>query len=89
MQVKSRVYNNVLYVVLEGELDEHNADYTRNTLDSLFDRLNFKQVIIDLNELGFMDSTGIGVMIGRYKKLKAKKCANLYLQSEHSRRAYF
>ncbi|MDD4211325.1 MAG: anti-sigma factor antagonist [Clostridia bacterium] len=72
MQVKSRVYNNVLYVVLEGELDEHNADYTRNTLDSLFDRLNFKQVIIDLNELGFMDSTGIGVMIGRYKKLKAK-----------------
>ena len=72
MQVKSRVYNNVLYVVLSGELDEHNADYTRNSLDNLFTKDNFKQVIIDLSELEFMDSTGIGVLLGRYKKLKSK-----------------
>jgi stage II sporulation protein AA (anti-sigma F factor antagonist) len=73
MQVKGRVYNNVLYIVLSGELDEHNSEYTRNTLDEFFNENNFKQVIIDLNELEFMDSTGIGVLIGRYKKLKIKK----------------
>ena len=70
MEVKSRVYNNVLYIVLSGELDEHSAVYTRDTLDNLLSLNNFKEVIIDLSELEFMDSTGIGVLIGRYKKLK-------------------
>ena len=32
---------------------------------------NFNQVIIDLSELEFMDSTGIGVLIGRYKRMKS------------------
>ena len=56
--------------MLIGELDEYSASYTRNYLDDLFKTPNFSQVIIDLSELEFMDSTGIGVLIGRYKKLK-------------------
>ncbi|MGN1208618.1 MAG: anti-sigma factor antagonist [Christensenellales bacterium] len=70
MEIKTRVYKNALYVSLCGELDEHSALYTRETLDNILDKEEFKQVIVDLNELEFMDSTGIGVMIGRYKKLK-------------------
>ncbi len=70
MQIKHRVYNNVLYCMICGELDEHSANYTKETLDELFDKLHFKQIIIDLSELEFMDSTGVGVMIGRYKKMK-------------------
>ena len=38
----------------------------------MFEGEGFNQVIIDLSELDFMDSTGIGVMLGRYKKLKSK-----------------
>lgn len=72
MQVKSKVYNNIMYVVLAGELDEHSADYTRTTLDELFLEDVFTQIIVDLSELDFMDSTGIGVLIGRYKKMKSK-----------------
>lgn len=72
MQVKSRVHNDVLYVLLSGELDEHSASYTRLTLDEMFDKPNFKKIVIDLSELDFMDSTGIGVLIGRYKKMKDK-----------------
>lgn len=41
-------------------------------MDRLLEEGFFKQVIIDLSELEFMDSTGIGVMIGRYKKMKEK-----------------
>lgn len=73
MQIKSRIYNNTLYVILSGELDEHTAIYTRTQLDSLFEKITYSQVIIDLSELNFMDSTGIGVLIGRYKKLKGSK----------------
>ena len=72
MHIKSRVYNSTLYVVICGELDEHSAHYTRTKLDKIFEGNNFKQIIIDLSELDFMDSTGIGVLIGRYKKMKDK-----------------
>src|SRR5574344_1466956 len=69
MQIRNRIYNNTLYIVLSGELDEHSAQSVRISLDELFDT---NQFIIDLSELDFMDSTGIGVLLGRYKKLKAK-----------------
>lgn len=70
MQIKNRIYNSTLYVVLIGELDEHSAYHVRVSLDEMFEQTNFKQIIIDLSELDFMDSTGIGVLIGRYKKMK-------------------
>ena len=73
MHIKSRVYNGTLYVVMCGELDENSASNARLTLDEIFDAGSFKQIIIDLSELEFMDSTGIGVLIGRYKKMKLKK----------------
>ncbi len=70
MHIKSKVYNGTLYVILCGELDEHSASHTRITLDDIFSGGDFNQIIIDLSELEFMDSTGIGVLIGRYKKMK-------------------
>ena len=73
MHIKSKIYNGTLYVILSGELDEHSASHTIDTLDGLFSGINFKQIIIDLSELEFMDSTGIGVLIGRYKKMKERK----------------
>ena len=78
MEIKSRIYKNALYLSLKGELDENTATYTRETLDTLLDSENFGQVIIDLGELEFMDSTGVGIMIGRYKKLKDKN-VGIYL----------
>lgn len=72
MKIKCKEHNKTLFVVLSGELDEHTAEYTRNSLDDLFLSKHFDTVVIDLSELEFMDSTGIGVLIGRYKKLKVK-----------------
>lgn len=68
--VRSKLYDNTLYVNLYGELDEHNANNVRKELDNLLSLKKYKQVIIDLSELDFMDSTGIGVLIGRYKLIK-------------------
>lgn len=72
MDIKYRNYNNVLYVSLSGELDEHSAKETSKRLDDIFFSTISRQIIIDLSELKFMDSTGIGVLIGRYKKMKEK-----------------
>ena len=70
MEINSKTINDTLYIYLKGELDEHTAKNTRESLDELFEKENFKQVILDLYSLEFIDSTGVGVMIGRYKKLK-------------------
>ncbi len=72
MHIKNKVYNGTMYVVLCGELDEHSASHTRIVLDDIFAGGDFNQIIIDLSELEFMDSTGIGVLIGRYKKMKTR-----------------
>ena len=72
MNIKSKVCNGTLYVVLSGELDEYSAGHTRMKLDDIFAGGDFSQIIIDLSELEFMDSTGIGVLIGRYKRMKSR-----------------
>lgn len=72
MQIQGKIVNGVLYVLVKGELDECSAVYCREEMDKLFEEKGFSQVVIDLSELEFMDSTGIGMLIGRYKKLKQR-----------------
>ena len=70
MQVKNRIHKNTLYISLDGELDEHTAEFTRINLDQAMTSTVARQIVIDLANLKFMDSTGIGVLLGRYKKMK-------------------
>lgn len=72
MQVSSRLYRDTLYLTLSGELDEHSANYVRLNMDEQMDSMDFNQIVIDLSGLEFMDSTGIGVLLGRYKKMKQR-----------------
>jgi len=60
-----------LYIYLSGELDEYNATLLRNKVDDLLEQnVSAEKVVINLANVKFMDSTGIGFLIGRYKKLK-------------------
>jgi len=71
MDIKYRKKGQELTVFVYGELDECSASNAKNILDKLLiDNLNSNRVIFDLSGLSFMDSTGIGLLIGRYKKLK-------------------
>ncbi len=70
MNVLTRTHRNVLYISLDGELDEKSAEYTRLALEQTMMTAKASQIVIDLAKLSFMDSTGIGVLLGRYKKMK-------------------
>lgn len=59
-----------LHVKLCGELDDKCGSFVRTRLDMLIDEGKINRLVLDLSELSFMDSTGIGVLIGRYKRLK-------------------
>ncbi len=72
MQIIAKKNNDTLILELDGELDQHTASYTKEVMDKHLFENSSKQVILDLQKLDFMDSTGIGVLIGRYKKMKEK-----------------
>ena len=72
MDVYSKYEGSNLVFNLVGELDEHSADIVRKRIDSTITQNNFNNVVLDLSRLAFMDSTGIGVIIGRYKLIKQK-----------------
>jgi len=65
----------ILDINVSGELDEHSAYLMRTTIDNIIDSYVDKgpiNVNIDLSQISFMDSTGIGVLLGRYKKFANK-----------------
>ena len=73
MKIKYRLDKSTFYVYLIGELDECSANATREKIDGLFlEIIGVSRAVFNLKELTFMDSTGIGMLIGRYKKLKQK-----------------
>lgn len=72
MIVSTKLNKNNLYIYLDGELDQSVAGELRTQLDKYLDDVNAKNVILNLKNLSFMDSTGIGLILGRYKKLKNK-----------------
>ena len=71
MEIRYRKNDSELFVYIYGELDEYSAKGAKSCLDELLlKHLNTERVIFDLSGLTFMDSTGVGLLIGRYKKLK-------------------
>ena len=70
MEIKHKLINRTLQIYLCGELDETAAENTRSFLDLLIDKRLPEKIVFDLSRLTFMDSTGIGVLLGRYKRCK-------------------
>ena len=63
------VRRNALTVWLSGELDDRAAARLRKEIDALVDDARVRRLIFDVSELEFMDSSGIGLVIGRYKRM--------------------
>ncbi|NLI67407.1 MAG: anti-sigma F factor antagonist [Bacilli bacterium] len=64
--------DNVLVVRLKGEIDHHEATILRNEWQRYLHDENLKHVILNMDAVTFMDSSGIGVILGRYKEVMTK-----------------
>ena len=62
--------NNVMTVNLLGEIDHHGANLVRAQIDSQILSYNPQLVVMDLSSIGFMDSSGIGLILGRYRLIQ-------------------
>lgn len=70
MEIKLLGEKRALLVRVLGELDHHKASRIKDEVDSALCSSNAINIIFDFTELEFMDSSGIGVIMGRYKKTR-------------------
>ncbi len=63
--------NNNLVIKLEGEIDHNNSAVLRHCIDKEINNRPVKNLIFDLEGVNMMDSSGIGMILGRYKNIKA------------------
>lgn len=75
MRVSAKLNKDNLYVYLEGEIDQSVAGELRKSLDEYLSSVKVRNVILNMKDLTFMDSTGVGLLMGRYKKLKQNNVA--------------
>ena len=60
-----------LTAVLNGDIDHHSAAEMRILIDGELERTMPKVLLLDFAEVGFMDSSGIGLILGRMRKISA------------------
>ena len=60
-----------LTVLLTGEIDHHCAGKIRDEIDAAIEHHRPERLILDFGGVSFMDSSGIGLVMGRYKLMKS------------------
>ena len=79
----------VVVVRLEGELDQCSAAHIRRDLDMLLQDPTLKHLVLDMEKMPFMDSSGIGVILGRYRTLSLRGgSVSVMHMSDQVRRIY-
>ena len=72
MELQYRMENGRLTAALTGELGHHEALGLMDRLGRLAEAWLPGEMVLDLGGLEFMDSSGIGMMIGRYKRMRSR-----------------
>ena len=70
-QSETYVAGGVLVVPMPKELDHHSSVEIRDNLDLMLAARGIRRVLLDFSKTEFMDSAGIGVVLGKYRKVKA------------------
>ncbi len=78
MSVEISINGEIMTAYLSGELDHHSVAATRKQIDDSAD-LNMPQLLVfDFTRVSFMDSSGIGLIMGRYRNL-ARRGTKLHI----------
>ena len=72
--MKISVSEKSVTVFLSGEIDHHNAGILREGADRCIIKERPRELILDFSEVTFMDSSGVGFVMGRYKTASAFGC---------------
>lgn len=78
MSVEINVTGEVVTARLIGELDHHTAKGMREAIDNAVDLNMPSLLVLDFGEVSFMDSSGIGLVMGRFRNI-SKLGAELHI----------
>ncbi len=70
MAVEIKVKGEVVTAYLSGDIDHHSAADMRERIDSAIDLNMPSLLVLDFGSVSFMDSSGIGLIMGRYRTLQ-------------------
>lgn len=71
MNYQCDLYEDVLVVSLKADLDHHLANQLRDEIDGYI-TAGITKLLLDFEGVSFMDSSGIGLIMGRYRKMDCK-----------------
>ena len=69
MEEDFKVIDNYLMVKMPEEVDHHKSGVISKTADNYIVNTGVGNVVFDFEDTRFMDSSGIGIILGRYKKI--------------------
>ena len=69
-EMKLGIANNALVVKFIGDVDNLVCEHYKNRLETLISENKYKKVIMDFSNVTFIDSSGLGLILGRYNQLK-------------------
>jgi len=78
MSVDISVNGEVTIAYLIGEIDHHTATAMRTAIDNAAELNMPSLLVLDFTRVSFMDSSGIGLVMGRYRNL-ARRGAKLHI----------
>lgn len=67
MTVKIIRENQTMTVQLSGEIDHHSAQDIRSAIDRCAEEYHPRMLVLDFRNVSFMDSSGVGLVLGRYR----------------------
>ena len=72
MDIETENIGTTLVVKVTGEIDHHTAPKLKDEIDREINLRNIINLVLDFDGVSFMDSSGIGVLAGRYKQIQAR-----------------
>lgn len=70
MPIKVEFSNDDVTALISGDIDHHSARDLREEIDNIIIEKTPKTLTLDFSQVGFMDSSGIGLVIGRFKSMQ-------------------
>lgn len=68
--LKTDYRDNILTAYIEGEIDHDSAAKIRTQIDGVTQSLKPRVLCLDFSKVSFMDSSGVGLVMGRYRQMK-------------------
>lgn len=72
MEIIYEIRGDILVAELYGEMDHHASEKVRHDIDGMMEMYRLNKLIFDFGRVTFMDSAGIGIVLGRYRRLQER-----------------